>query len=452
MVRSVFLYGLLAMSQPRRSRSRLHPQSLRSWSKPGVIVASALALAGLPLLVPAARATFEDSPKATLDQAWQIVNENYVDPSFNNVDWKEVRHELLSQDYSSPEAAYDALRKALAELDDPYTRFMDPKEFQAFTDQTNGELVGVGIQLGINQDTNVLTVIKPIEGSPAIAAGIQAGDQILAVDGASTQDMTVDAAANLIRGEAGTPVELTLKRDQGDPFPVTITRAQIDVPVVYSSIKDEHDQHIGYIRLSEFNAHSGDQMEQAIKTLEPKVDGYVLDLRNNPGGMLHQSIAIAQMFLNQGDIVKTVDRYGNSEEATADGTAITTKPLVILVNGNSASASEILSGALQDNHRATLVGSQTFGKALVQSVTTLKDGSGLNVTIAHYYTPSGADINHRGISPDLEVNTNERDLWSHPDRVATNQDSQYVAAVDQLSQSIAATATHLESALPSRSD
>jgi carboxyl-terminal processing protease len=170
------------------------------------------------------------------------------------------------------------------------------------------------------------------------------------------------------------------------------------------------------------------------------VEGYVLDLRNNPGGILSQAIAIARMWLNDGAIVRTVDRDGHDEEMMANHTALTDKPLVVLVNENSASASEVLTGALQDDHRAKVVGTQTFGKALVQSVNHLKDGSGLNVTIAHYYTPSGADINHKGITPDVVAESSkeaQRELVMHPDRLGTEQDSQYVAALDQLHQAIA---------------
>lgn len=406
-----------------------------------LVLTSALALVGIPVLAPLAQATWQDSPKATLDQAWQIVDHDYVDPNFNNVDWQQVRQELLSQDYTSRDAAYTALRDALKQLDDPYTRFMDPQEFQAFTNQTNGELVGVGIRLTVSPDTQVLTVVQPIPDSPAIEAGIQPDDQILQVDGTPTQDLSVEEAAAMIRGKAGTTVDLLIHRNDTAPFVVTLTRQPINVPVVTSAVRQEDGHEVGYIRLSEFNAHSAEEMQTAIKDLSAQsVDGFVLDLRNNPGGRLDQAIAIARMWLEKGDIVRTVDRDGNTEQAKANHTALTSLPLVVLVNGNSASASEILTGALKDDHRATVIGTQTFGKALVQSVNPLNDGSGLNVTIAHYYTPSGADINHRGISPDVEVTASEdaqKELWLHPDRLGTNQDQQYVQAVTQLNNQIA---------------
>lgn len=429
------------MSKPNR-RTALS-RKIATWTprERALVLTSALALVGIPVLAPLAQATWQDSPKATLDQAWQIVDHDYVDPNFNNVDWQQVRQELLSQDYTSRDAAYTALRDALKQLDDPYTRFMDPQEFQAFTNQTNGELVGVGIRLTVNPDTQVLTVVQPIPDSPAIEAGIQPDDQILQVDGTSTQDLSVEEAAAMIRGKAGTTVDLLIHRNDTAPFVVTLTRQPINVPVVTSAVRQEDGHAVGYIRLSEFNAHSAEEMQTAIKDLSAQsVDGFVLDLRNNPGGRLDQAIAIARMWLEKGDIVRTVDRDGNAEQAKANRTALTDLPLVVLVNGNSASASEILTGALKDDQRATVVGTQTFGKALVQSVNPLNDGSGLNVTIAHYYTPSGADINHRGITPDVEVTTSEdaqKELWLHPDQLGTSQDQQYVQAITQLNHQIA---------------
>ncbi|MDA0266255.1 MAG: S41 family peptidase [Cyanobacteria bacterium] len=387
-------------------------------------------------------ATWQDSPKVVLDEAWQIVEDTYVDPSFNQVDWLTERQTLLGQEYTSQEAAYAALEEMLAKLDDPYTRFMTPEEFRAFSNQTDGQLVGVGIQLTLDPETQALTVVQPIEDSPAMAADIQPGDRIVQINGTSTRDITVEAAADQIRGETGTTVDLLIQRHDTAPFTVTLSRARIDVPVVHSALRESDGQPIGYIRLSEFNGQSAEQMEKAIKSLEQQqVKGYVLDLRNNPGGRLDQAIKIARMWLNEGAIVRTVDRNGHAEQASANQTAITHKPLVVLVNGNSASASEVLTGALQDDHRATAVGTQTFGKALVQSVNPLADGSGLNVTIAHYYTPSGADINHKGITPDVVSESPieaQQNLWMHPDRLGTEQDAQYVSALEQLRRVISA--------------
>ncbi|HEY9761220.1 MAG TPA: S41 family peptidase [Trichocoleus sp.] len=430
------------MSRPRRFASLLQGLSSLSSGQGVLAVAFTLALIGAPTLPTLARPTLlQNSPKATLDEAWQIVNREYVDPEFNQVDWQEVRHSLLSPSYTSPDEAYTALREALKQLNDPYTRFMSPTEFQEFRDQSSGELVGVGMQLMLDSDTERLTVVQPIENSPALKAGVRSGDRILQINDTSTEGMTVETAASMIRGEAGTEVNLVFQRDSGAPYTLTLTRARIDVPVVHSALRTEGQHRVGYIRLSEFNAHSANQMRQAITKLEEQqVDGFVLDLRNNPGGRLDQAIAIARMWLDKGDIVRTVDREGDTEQAKANGSALTDRPLVVLVNGNSASASEILAGALKDDHRARVVGTQTFGKALVQAVHPLSDGSGLNVTIARYFTPSGLDINHRGIAPDITVDSSEeeqKDLWTHPDRLGTAQDLQYVQALSQLSDQLA---------------
>lgn len=382
------------------------------------------------------RAALEDSPKAVLDEAWQIVNREYVDDTFNHNNWKVVRQELLSKNYTSKEQAYAALRKALEKLDDPYTRFMDPKQYEALSNQTSGELSGVGIRLEVNEQSKTLTVVEPIENSPAIKAGILSGDRILAIDGKPTKGMTVEDASNLIRGNVGSKVKLEIGREGKDSFMVSLTRARIELPTVRYTLKEEGNSKIGYIRLSEFSSHAAEQMRKAIQDLQAKkVEGFVLDLRGNPGGLLQSSIEISRMWLDKGSIVKTVDRVGKDEKISANQTAITKLPLVVLVDGNSASSSEILTGALKDNGRATIVGSQTFGKALVQSVHSLSDGSGLAVTIAHYYTPNGTDISHKGIAPDVKIDLTDGDrqkLTANPKLLATKDDPQYARAVSVL--------------------
>lgn len=387
------------------------------------------------------RAALQDSPKTVVDEVWQIVNREYVDGSFNQLNWQAMRQELLSKNYTSREQAYAALRKALERLNDPYTRFMDPKQYEVLTNQTSGELSGVGIRLEVNENTKVLTVIEPIENSPAIKAGIKAGDQILAINGKVTTGMTVEDASNLIRGDAGTKVQLQIGRD-GNDINLAVVRARIELPTVRYSLKQETNNRIGYIRLNEFSAHAAEQMRRAIQELlTQKVDGFVLDLRGNPGGLLQASIEISRMWMDQGAIVKTVDREGHDENISANQSALTKLPLVVLVDGNSASSSEILTGALKDNKRAVIVGSQTFGKALVQSVHSLSDGSGLAVTIAHYYTPKGTDISHKGIEPDVKIDLTEeqrRKLASNPKLIATQDDPQYATAVTALQREILA--------------
>lgn len=388
------------------------------------------------------RAALQDSPKAVLDEAWQIVNREYVDDTFNRVDWQQVRQRLLDKDYSSRDQAYTALRKELEKLNDPYTRFMNPKQYESLTNQTSGELSGIGIRLEVAEQTKALTVVEPIENSPALKAGLKSGDRIVSINGKPTKGMTVENASNLIRGDVGTKVSLEIRRDQGQPFVVSITRARIELATVRYSLKQEGKSKIGYIRLNEFSSHAADQMRRAIKDLQTqKADGFVLDLRGNPGGLLQSSIEISRMWMGEGAIVRTVDRRGKNEEVSANQTALTTLPLVVLVDGNSASSSEILTGALKDNGRATVVGSQTFGKALVQSVHNLADGSGLAVTIAHYYTPKGTDISHKGITPDVKIDLTEADkqtLSSNPKLLATLQDPQYSGAVSALERIILA--------------
>ena len=382
------------------------------------------------------RAALEDSPKALVDEVWQLVNREYVDTTFNKVDWQATRQSLLSKNYTSREQAYTAVQVALEKLGDPYTRFLDPKQFEALTNQTSGELSGVGIRMELNEKTKHLTVIEAIENSPAFIAGIKAGDKILAIDGKQTQGLEVQDASKMIRGKAGTVVTLRIGRQNKSNFDLKLTRANIELPTVRYTLKQEAKRRVGYISLREFSSHAADQMQRAIQDLNRQgVDAFVLDLRGNPGGLLHSSIEIARMWLENGSIVRTVDRVGGSEEMAANHTSLTKRPLVVLVDGNPASASEILSGALQDNHRAVIVGSQTFGKALVQSVHSLSDGSGLAVTIAHYYTPKGTDISHKGITPDVKIELTEmqeRELATNPTLIGTQSDPQYARAITVL--------------------
>lgn len=386
-----------------------------------------------PVWCSSVRAALQDSPKAVVDEVWQLVNREYVDGTFNHVNWQATRQSLLSKNYTSNEQAYAAVRVALAKLGDPYTRFLDPKQYVALTDQTSGELSGVGIRMELNEKTKRLTVVEALEKSPALKAGIKTGDQILAVDGKTVIGLKVEDASKLIRGKAGTPVTLRVGRQGQSNFDVKLTRAQLELATVSYTLRQEGTKRIGYIRLQEFSSHAADQMQRAIHDLSrQQVNGFVLDLRGNPGGLLEASIEIARMWLENGAIVRTVDRQGESEQSAANHTALTKLPLVVLVNGNSASASEILSGALQDNHRAVVVGTQTFGKALVQSVHSLSDGSGMAVTVAHYYTPKGTDINHKGITPDVKIDLTDdqlRQLAANPKLIGTPVDPQYARAI-----------------------
>ncbi|MFO5439733.1 MAG: S41 family peptidase, partial [Dolichospermum sp.] len=343
------------------------------------------------------KASFKDSHKDLVDEVWQIINYRYVDGTFNQIDWQAVRKEYLNKSYTDEKEAYKSIREMLKKLEDPYTRFMNPEEFKNLQVDTSGELTGIGITISQDEKTKQLLVIAPIEDTPAFRAGILAKDIILEIDGRNTKGMDTNDAVSLIRGKAGTKVKLTILRN-GRKKQFNIQRARIEIHPVRYSEKKTPAGNIGYIRLNQFSANASKEMKDAIQNLEAKkVSGYILDLRGNPGGLLYASIEIAQMWMNIGTIVFTIDRQGTQDKQVANGSALTNKPLVVLVDKGSASASEILSGALQDNKRSILVGNQTFGKGLVQSVQPLKSGSGLAVTIAKYHTPSGKDINKHGI-------------------------------------------------------
>ncbi|MEY3330575.1 MAG: carboxyl-terminal processing protease [Cyanobacteriota bacterium] len=397
-----------------------------------MLTAVTVAGAGIHL---SSQASFRESPKELIDEVWQVIQKSYVDGTFNQVDWSATRTEYLNRNYTDDEQAYKAIREMLKKLDDPYTRFMNPEEFKNMQIDTSGELTGVGIQLTQDEKTKKLVVISPIEDSPAFSAGVQSQDIITEIDGRSTEGMDINAAVSLIRGPVGTKVNIKVLR--GDkPLDFNITRDRIEIHPVRASKNPSSRGDIGYIRLNTFSANASEEMREAINDLEKQnVSGYILDLRSNPGGLLYSSIEIARMWLNQGDIVSTVDRQGETDRQKANNRALTTKPLVILVDGGSASASEILSGALQDNKRAVLVGTKTFGKGLVQSVRGVGKGSGLAVTIAKYFTPSGRDINHEGIQPDVKVELTEKqrdELRKDRTKVGTTSDPQYVKGLEIL--------------------
>ncbi len=387
------------------------------------------------------QAHIQNSPKELVDEVWQIINHQYVDTNFNNLNWQEVRQEYLERSYTDQEQVYDAVREMLEQLGDPYTRFMDPEEFKNMQIDTSGELTGVGIQIAKDEETDRLIVIAPIEDTPAFAAGILAKDIITAIDGTDTKGMDVNEAVKLIRGKPGSKVTLTIDR-AGVDKDYEIVRARIQIHPVRARVSNTPIGDVGYIRLTQFSAQASKEMRDAIKDLEKQgVTGYILDLRSNPGGLLYSSIDIARMWLKEGAIVSTVDRGGEKERKAANNSALTDKPLTILVDGGSASASEILSGALQDNERAVLVGTKTFGKGLVQSVRRLGDGSGLAVTIAKYLTPSGRDIHKEGIAPDIVVELEEKErkkLQSDRNLIGTLDDPQFVKALEILGQEIRA--------------
>lgn len=416
--------------------------------KPFVLGATALVLTtvtvtGAGLHYSQSKAYIKDSPKEVVDEVWYVINKEYVDGTFNQHDWRNVRKEYLEKDYANQEEAYDAIREMLGLLEDPYTRFMPPEDFENMQIDTSGELTGVGIQIAKDKETEEVVVIAPIEDTPASEAGIIAKDVIVAVDETPTEGMELNDVVNLIRGKRGTEVVLTIRRGEAEEAEILkfpIVREVIQIHPVKAKVDANPIGDIGYIRLTQFSGQATGEMREAITDLESKnVDGYVLDLRSNPGGLLYASIDIAQMWLDGGGIVSTVNRVGEVDRQEAKGKALTTKPLVVLVDGGSASASEILSGALQDNERAVLVGTQTFGKGLVQSVRRLGDDSGMAVTIAKYLTPAGRDINKEGIIPDFVVEIEEdvrEELQGDRTKIGTMADPQYAKAVQLLDEQL----------------
>ena len=377
-----------------------------------------------------------DSPKEVIDQTWQIVFRDYLDVNgrYTPERWRGLRRDVLAKSYPTSKDAYEAIRGMLASLDDPYTRFLDPREFKEMQIDTSGELSGVGIQLSLDKDTKELVVVAPIEGSPASKAGVLPKDVITAIDGKSTKGMSTEDAVRLIRGQEGTKVTLTIRR-RSQVLDLALTRERIELHAVDTQINTAPDgARVGYIRLKQFNANATKDMRMALRDMEAAgVDGYVLDLRSNPGGLLMASVEIARQLLNEGTIVSTKTRSGITDVKRATGRALTAKPIVVLVNEGSASASEILSGALQDNSRAVLVGQKTFGKGLVQSVRGLSDGSGMTVTIAKYLTPSGRDIHKHGIVPDVQAKWTEQEARRiQLEDLGTSRDSQYRVAESAL--------------------
>ncbi|MBD2260972.1 carboxyl-terminal processing protease CtpA [Pseudanabaena sp. FACHB-2040] len=366
-----------------------------------------------------------------VSEVWRIVNRAYLDETFNHQNWWFIRQRALKQSLNDRDTTYTTIQGMLAVLEDPYTRLLRPEQYRSLQTSTSGELTGVGLQITKGEADNALSVIAPIEGSPAEQAGIQPKDRVLKIEGTDTHQLTLDEAANRMRGPAGTKVTLTLERtDTAEPFEVTLVRDRITLNPVSADLRATPEGlKVGYLRLSQFNANASSELSAAIKRLEKDgADAYILDLRNNPGGLLQAGIEIARLWLDEGTIVYTVSRQGILDSFEAHGPALTEDPLVVLVNEGTASASEILAGALQDNGRAQLVGTVTFGKGLIQSLFDLSDGAGLAVTVAKYETPDHHDINRLGITPDqvVEVKPLGRETFG------TGEDPQYQAALELL--------------------
>lgn len=296
-----------------------------------------------------------------------------------------------------------AINGMLSSLD-PHSSYLDAKSFKYMSEQTKGKFGGLGIE--VTMESGLVKVISPIDGNPAQKAGIKSGDYITAIDGQQVMGMTLDEAVSKMRGKLGTKVKLTIRRPSEKPFDVTLKRSEIKIQSVKDEIKGGD---VIYVRISSFNEDIDKMVEKAVasaqKKLKNKAKGLVLDLRNNPGGLLDQAIAVSDLFLDQGEIVSTRSRNeeDNIKYSAKAGDILTGLPIVVMINDGSASASEIVAGALQDHKRAIILGEKSFGKGSVQTLIPLAKYGAMRLTTARYYTPSGRSIQAKGIEPDVEV-------------------------------------------------
>ena len=315
-----------------------------------------------------------------------------------------VRFEYVKKDVDIDKVIQGAIKGMLKALDDPYTRYMDPQALKREQeDMFLGHFGGLGIIISIKDDQ--LIIISPIEDTPAYIAGIKAGDRVVEIDGKSTEGMELDEAVNILRGEKGTEVTLGIKRENVEELlGITIIRDIIEVKAVKKEVMGRNNN-LGYIRITTFNVNTSPELEEVLNEFkkDSNIQGIILDFRNNPGGLLDSAIEIASKFIKEGPIVHIKDRDGIMATIKSRGNKYPEWPLFVLVNEGSASASEIVAGAIQDSERGKLLGMKTFGKGVVQQVFNLNDGSGIAITTSEYFTPSERSINNIGIEPDILV-------------------------------------------------
>lgn len=322
---------------------------------------------------------------------------------------------LIEKDYYqevSEDKLVDGAMKGLFEgLGDPYSQYYTKEEFQTLKEQTSGSFVGIGVYIGVDPENEKITIISPIEGSPAAKSGIKSGDIILAVDGEQVSSDKLDDVIKKIKGKENTTVDLTVQRN-GKQLDFTVKRQTIVTKSVESKVIDDN---IGYLRITSFDENTYKEFKEHISKLqEENIKGLVIDLRDNPGGLLDVCVDIADDLIGKGTIVYTKDNSGNKEYYKSDEKEIDL-PMAVLINGGSASASEILTAALVDNNKAIAIGETSIGKGLVQSVKQLKDGTGYKLTTAQYYTPNGDYINKKGIEPKIKEKDEEKQLQSAVD-------------------------------------
>ena len=346
----------------------------------------------------------EIAPQKLFDKTWKVINREYYEPSLNNQNWYRWKEHYRNK-IKTDEDARVAIDTMIASLNEPYTRFMPKKDFEDLTTSITSKIYGIGVNIYSN--AGKIEIFNVMPATPADFAQLKQGDIITAVNGKDINGMNVSDVAAIVRGPENSVVELTILRNN-KKLTKKIKRKEIKIKSVKSSILDNH---IGYIQILSFM--SGTTPNEFLEALEntKNTDSLILDLRGNTGGLLDNAVFIADMFINNGTIVDIIYRNGYKKSIKAQDEHLgMQKPVVVLVNGASASASEILSGALKDTHKATLVGRKTFGKGLVQKVVPLPNQTGVNVTIARYLTPNGTDINKLGIKPDIEVG-NEFELF-----------------------------------------
>ena len=375
---------------------------------------SALMILALCYITTSLNPVLAQTPQALYDKAWKLIDTKFVDQTNNNQDWERWRHKYDSV-IKTEQDAYIAIDTMVSSLNDVYTKFLTPKDFKEESDSIQGSLKGIGVQIGVRDGK--LLIIAPLEDTPGEKAGLKAEDEILEINGNSAKGITVDAAAEQIRGEEGTQVELLIKRENEAPKLYKITRANIELKSVSTKVPKyaKLSPDVGYIRLSSFISKNATMEFQNALIENRDKEGIILDLRSNPGGLLTNATFIADMLLDGKVIVSTVDRDGYKQTEIANPKVISRQPMVVLINGGSASASEILSGALKDNGRAIIVGKKSFGKGLVQEINKLPNGAAMHITIQKYLTPNGTDINKKGIEPDIEVDITEEDVKAERD-------------------------------------
>ena len=336
-------------------------------------------------------------------EAWNLVNAGYLDPKkFDEIQWKKLRQKALEKPINNSQQAYSAIEAMLLPLGDPYTRLLKPDDYESMKKSNIGsEINGVGLQLGARKEDGEIVVISPLEGSPSSDAGITSGTILKKVNGQSPKQLGLEATAAKLRGQTGTQVVVELQLPDNEIKEISLERRSVDLrPVRTRRIRNESHT-FGYLRITQFSEGVPEQVKEALKELSGKeIDGLILDLRNNSGGLVSSGLAVADDFLSKKPIVETKKRDSINDPISSGEETLYDGPMVTLVNEGTASASEILAGALQDNQRSELIGNTTFGKGLIQSLTNLSDGSGLAVTVASYLTPSGRDIQNLGIDPD----------------------------------------------------